>query len=277
MSANEIEEIFSSLIIELKNEINPENEGSRFWQANLDQLQALQKNYTEYKEFINQDFKIYWYISTLSGLSIYFDEHDWDLLENFDKIKNTVSKIVQMSLTELKKLQIKIITQKCGSHEDRACVVAQPSSKHRIFKEEPYPDKNITCPLKINTDGCFVDKPNDIMLPRGSRMMRVVGPGNKIDAPWWILSHLPNSVKKWRQDFAVLCHFNDDNEYVEFTLTEDIPAWIGKAANQKVWWENKLGNKVIPNQKCILLGGGTQIYLNPNDVPKNLIRKFTNW
>jgi hypothetical protein len=99
------------------------------------------------------------------------------------------------------------------------------------------------------------------LLPPGTRLYRLIDPTNGAGGPWWIseaefkelMAFRPDPKAEWRKRFAVLPNWNQDGQFVEYTVpAEGLPVWRGPAASQEVKHTNYQ-----------LEGGHEQFYFSP--------------
>ncbi|SEM39241.1 hypothetical protein SAMN04487857_101525 [Pseudomonas sp. ok272] len=108
----------------------------------------------------------------------------------------------------------------------------------------------------------------------GKRIYRVVDPGSGDNSICWMHEAefmALRSKSQWRREFAVWKHWNENGEYVIYTVPPGDPlkVWQGTTATQIF--------KPVPGYK--LEGGRQQIVLNPDDLSPKFVspRQRTGW
>jgi hypothetical protein len=208
----------------------------------------------------------------LVGLSKWFDYFslDWTVPRDRYKINSLVNVIVSRSLKAITRFSSVTIQQplSCGQHADGACVISKMTNRCSSQINHPL-GYRLSLPKKEAAN--FKNKPRPIpMLIRGdTTVYRVIGNNNRPDGLYW-LRHLPQTLAEWRSSAAVLKSWNLDKYYVELILPKNTIVWCGLAASQKVKYA-----------KCILIGGGDQLWLPPI-IMRSLRRaisqkKLTSW
>ena len=107
-----------------------------------------------------------------------------------------------------------------------------------------------------------------------TRLYRVLDPSSGDNSICWMRESEFKELKsksQWRRDYAVWKHWNENGEYVVYSVPPGQPlkAWEGRAATQKF----------TPDASYKLAGGRQQIVLNPDELdPKFLnARQTTGW
>ena len=105
----------------------------------------------------------------------------------------------------------------------------------------------------------------------GEVLVRVLAPGSFDNSICWMRKSeflKLKSRKEWRDKFAVWASWNNNGEYLEYTVPKGkkLYAWEGPAASQE-------------RGEFYLKGGGMQIVLDPNDLIASGLnkRKLTGW
>ncbi len=96
--------------------------------------------------------------------------------------------------------------------------------------------------------------------PAGTKLYRIIDPTNAGGGPWWMTETEFNRLKSaadpksdWRRFFAVKPNWNQDGQYVEYTVPEGgLAAFKGTVATQK-----------IEGTDYMLEGGREQIFFTP--------------
>jgi hypothetical protein len=110
----------------------------------------------------------------------------------------------------------------------------------------------------------------------GERLYRVVEPGETSfdNGFFWMREAEFQELKsksEWRRHFAVWKHWNENGEYLVYTVPPDDPlkVWKGAAASQKI----------KPDSSYMLEGGREQILLDPKDLKPEFSspRQKTGW
>ncbi|WP_248744862.1 hypothetical protein [Pseudomonas sp. MWU12-2037] len=108
----------------------------------------------------------------------------------------------------------------------------------------------------------------------GERLYRVVDPSSGDNNICWMRAVEFNALKsksQWRREFAVWKHWNENGEYLVYTVPkgQTLKVWEGSAATQKF----------IPDESYKLQGGRQQIVLNPDDLDPKFVeaRQKTDW
>ena len=108
----------------------------------------------------------------------------------------------------------------------------------------------------------------------GERLYRVIDPNSGDNSICWMREAdftALQSKSQWRQEFAVWKHWNENGEFIVYTVPPGKPlkVWEGFAATQKL----------KPNFDYKLEGGRQQIVLNPNDLTPKFVfpRQQTGW
>ena len=186
---------------------------------------------------------------TSISLAKCFDFYNLDLITNREQkdIFKLIRKIVILSSRLLRHIPNK--NKQCGIHEDGACVI-QPHSKKqsRAIKK---PQSQLPISHAVN----FCPTPKLTKFKKGTLLLRVIDPNNSPIGSYWFRRQLPQSKREWRKLLAVLKIWNLGSHYVELKLPSNIKAWEGDAASQQV-----------PNEQCILQGGGKQIWIPPYSI-----------
>ena len=102
-------------------------------------------------------------------------------------------------------------------------------------------------------------------------IIRVLAPGSLDNSICWMRKSEFTKLKsreEWRDKFAVWASWNNNGEYLEYTVPKGnkLYAWEGRAASQE-------------RGEFYLKGGGTQIVLDPKDLISSGLskRKLTGW
>lgn len=126
---------------------------------------------------------------------------------------------------------------------------------------------------KFNT---FHDAMRAVEVPPGERLYRVVEPGsNSYDNGAFWMSEVEfkklTSKSEWRRHFAVWKHWNENGEYLIYTVPPGKPL--------KVWEGPAAGQKIKPDADYMLEGGREQILVNTSDIKQDFIspRQKTGW
>lgn len=115
-----------------------------------------------------------------------------------------------------------------------------------------------------------------VEVPPGERLYRVVEPGSdSYDNGGFWMSEVEfkklTSKSEWRRHFAVWKHWNENGEYLIYTVPPGKPlkVWEGPAASQKI----------KPDADYMLEGGREQILVNTSDIKPDFIssRQKTGW
>ncbi len=189
----------------------------------------------------------------LIGLSKNLDYYslDWAHEEDKSKIVYLTTKIVIKSSKLLSVTSNQNIIKPCGQHEDDACV-SQPLSPRQNFKTIHYSPPQLPVADAVNfCIGPQQFKANHILL------MRIIGSINNPYGSYWFIGNLPHTKKDWRSRFAVMEIWNKGTHYV--TLKFSNSGWFGYSSSQ-----------MVLSQKCILTGGGNQVW-----IPQDSIRKIS--
>lgn len=122
-------------------------------------------------------------------------------------------------------------------------------------------------------------------LPSGTVLYRVVDPRSADNSICWMTKEEFDklaSKDEWRQRFAVWANWNDDGEFVTYTVPPGKPllVWEGETASQQL--KDRAGNPVQADGKGNTFwteGGARQIVLDPNDLDKSHLgrRQPTGW
>ncbi|VVO16686.1 hypothetical protein [Pseudomonas fluorescens] len=108
----------------------------------------------------------------------------------------------------------------------------------------------------------------------GERLYRVLDPSSGDNSICWMREGeftVLQSKSQWRREFAVWKHWNENGEYVIYTVPPGKPLQV---------WEGRAGTQVLkPNPSYKLEGGRQQIVLNPDDLNPKFIapRQKTGW
>jgi hypothetical protein len=91
----------------------------------------------------------------------------------------------------------------------------------------------------------------------GTKIRRVVTSKSAKTGEYWLVE-LPESGKRWREDFAVLEDWSKNGFYIEFEVPPDarIVAWEGKTATQ---FQSDLSKRGAGQY---LAGGGNQLFID---------------
>ncbi|MDU9393580.1 hypothetical protein [Pseudomonas sp. zfem002] len=108
----------------------------------------------------------------------------------------------------------------------------------------------------------------------GERLYRVVDPNSSDNSFFWMREkefHQLSSKSEWRRNFSVWKHWNENGEFVTYTVPRDrtLKVWEGRAASQQF----------DSSSKYTLQGGREQIFVNTKDLDTAHIsaRKRTGW
>jgi hypothetical protein len=122
-------------------------------------------------------------------------------------------------------------------------------------------------------------------LPPGTVLYRVVDPRSADNSLCWMTKEEFEklaSKSEWRRRFAVWANWNDDGEFVTYTVPPGKPllVWEGETASQQL--RDRAGNPVRADDKgntFWIEGGARQIVLDPKDLDKAYIgkRQLTGW
>lgn len=122
-------------------------------------------------------------------------------------------------------------------------------------------------------------------LPPGTVLYRVVDPRSMDNSICWMSKDefdKLTSKAEWRARFSVWANWNDDGEFVTYTVPPGKPllVWEGEAASQQL--RDAAGNVVRADDKGNSFwtsGGARQIVLNPDDLDKAYLgkRQLTGW
>ncbi len=239
---------------------------------------------TEINKIVNADLKQrkdlefgdYWLNAVCVGFVRYFDESGVEWRE-YDNVRFLVQKLVKCAAQNLRLRTPVFSPQTCGRHEDGACVIEPLGSRIIVQKEEKHLDGDSLF-LDVGDAACFATVPLPVILPKGTKIQRVIADPAKKFGVWWKVNHLlPLSKLAWRANYAVLEMWNANRLYVNAELKKDVPAWVGIAASQKVKWKDKNGNLI--DEKCILRGGLIRIYIDTKFKSKLdlLLTEKTDW
>ena len=126
---------------------------------------------------------------------------------------------------------------------------------------------------------------NSKPLPPGTALYRVVDPRSADNSICWMTKEEFDklaSKAEWRQRFAVWANWNDDGEFVTYTVPPGKPllVWEGETASQQL--KDRAGNPIQADGKGSTFwteGGARQIVLNPDDLDKAYVskRQPTGW
>lgn len=158
----------------------------------------------------------------------------------------------------------------CAQHEDQACIGGGLGSRYISGSLTASNGDVISSVDAIN----FIMAPQHVILPRSTIIYRVINRTvNNPYGSYWMLD-LPGNRKNWRSSLAVLTQWNKNNNYVQLSVPHDTYAWYGLAASQRVIDSN---DKI---QKCILPGGGEQLWIDPlrvQSMQNSCLIRNTNW
>ena len=108
----------------------------------------------------------------------------------------------------------------------------------------------------------------------GTRLYRVVDPSSGDNSICWMREaefQVLKSKSQWRREYAVWKHWNENGEYVLYTVPpgESLKVWEGRAGTQEL--------KADP--RYTLEGGRQQIVLNPDELDPKFVsaRQKTGW
>ncbi|MTH48949.1 hypothetical protein [Intestinirhabdus alba] len=140
-----------------------------------------------------------------------------------------------------------------------------------------WPDIRYEKDRALPTNGAFNtfdDSIKAVELPPGEKLYRVVDPSSGDNSICWMREAEFTALKSksdWRRRFAVWKSWNENGEYVVYTVPPGKPlkVWEGRAATQI--------NKKVPEYS--LEGGAVQIVLDPADLKKEFTgpRRQTGW
>ncbi|MNQ94478.1 hypothetical protein D3C85_1099960 [compost metagenome] len=120
----------------------------------------------------------------------------------------------------------------------------------------------------------FDDSMRAAKVAPGQRLYRVVDPKSGDNSICWMREEefmALTSKSQWRREFAVWKHWNENGEYVIYTVPPGQPLKV---------WEGRAGTQVFkPEPSYRLQGGRSQIVLNPDDLDPKFInsRQKTGW
>lgn len=149
-----------------------------------------------------------------------------------------------------------------------------------------YPDISDSSPKGVlkgayETFHTITSKP----LPPGTVLYRVVDPRSADNSICWMAKEEFEklaSKAEWRRRFAVWANWNDDGEFVTYTVPPGKPllVWEGETASQQL--KDRAGNPVQADGKGKTFwteGGARQIVLDPDDLEKVYLskRQPTGW
>jgi hypothetical protein len=107
-----------------------------------------------------------------------------------------------------------------------------------------------------------------------TRLYRVLDPSSGDNSICWMREEefrALQSKSQWRREYAVWKHWNENGEYVVYTVPPGQPlkAWEGRAATQEL----------KPDTRYKLEGGRQQIVLNPDELDPGFVsaRQTTGW
>jgi hypothetical protein len=174
------------------------------------------------------------------------------------KIQNLITSIVIKSSKIISKARLpQVIINACGQHEDKACIMTALSGRcrkiPRIYRSD---DKKNSLPKDHVVN--FLATPCLKRALDNLRLYRIYGKTNSPYGSYWLVGDLPQSRKEWRKLFAVSEKWNKGTHYLELYFKST--AWFGLAASQ-----------IVPNEECILVGGGHQVWIPPNKI-KNIMK-----
>ncbi|VVP58906.1 hypothetical protein PS870_05938 [Pseudomonas fluorescens] len=108
----------------------------------------------------------------------------------------------------------------------------------------------------------------------GERLYRVLDPSSGDNSICWMREaefKALNSKSQWRREFAVWKHWNENGEYVIYTVPSGDPLKV---------WEGRAGSQLYPSDSSLQLEGGrVQIVLNPDQLDPKFVsaRQKTGW
>jgi hypothetical protein len=151
------------------------------------------------------------------------------------------------------------------------------STTHTKKIEQGWPDirkiKDRKTPLNGKFD-TFDNSMKAVEIPPGEKLYRVVDPGSGDNSICWMREAEFKALKSksdWRRRFAVWKSWNENGEYVVYTVPPGKPlkVWEGRAGTQL--------NEIEP--EYTLEGGAVQIVLDPADLKKEFTgpRMKTGW
>ena len=186
-------------------------------------------------------------------------------------------KVIEGTLTELDKVREIPEAEVDRVHEIGGDLPPELGAQH---KNDIYPLKGYRTPKDLEHPAGkaynlpkkeaenFSGKPDSVMLPKGTKLYRIVSDKSIPNGKWW-MKKLPKSKKNWRRGAAVIENWNGNGYYVEHTIehNEGLPAWKGIASSQMV--RDPAGNLL---DGWIQKGGEEQIFIgsSQNDVPINI-------
>lgn len=140
--------------------------------------------------------------------------------------------------------------QICGLHENGACRIEPLGPRYLISSPKIHRYGNFD--LMPHYAEQFAYAPSPIEVTWNIKIQRIVNSKKtNVMGSWWKLDHhLPTDRRDWRDKYAVLILWNDNSWYTDVLLKPHIPIWCGRAASQKVLWDDD--NKI--NENCILRG-----------------------
>jgi hypothetical protein len=180
-----------------------------------------------------------------------------------------------------KNAELELIQQKKPDWVDEGAV-----AKHAALREMPsdalediakgWPDISATSKHKglkgaFNT---FDESMRAAKVSPGERLYRVLDPSSGDNSICWMREvefKALQSKSQWRREFAVWKHWNENGEYVIYTVPPGKPLQV---------WEGRAGTQVLkPDTDYKLEGGRQQIVLNPDDLNPKFIapRQKTGW
>lgn len=139
-----------------------------------------------------------------------------------------------------------------------------------------WPDISATSPHKaLNGKFDTFDKSmTAVEVEPQTRLYRVLDPSSGDNSICWMREHEFKALAskgQWRREYAVWKHWNENGEYVVYTVPAGQPlkAWEGRAATQQL----KL------DKRYKLEGGRPQIVLNPDELDPKFVgaRQKTGW
>lgn len=111
-------------------------------------------------------------------------------------------------------------------------------------------------------------------LSPGTRLYRVVDPSSGDNSICWMREaefQMLKSKSQWRREYAVWKHWNENGEYVLYTVPpgKSLKVWEGRAGTQKL----------LADPRYKLEGGRQQIVLNPDELNPKFVsaRQKTGW
>lgn len=190
----------------------------------------------------HEKHKLYFQLARYTlGLARYLD-----FQLDTSKVQNQLQNLARISYQI-----IQIVANRCGQHEDGACLIANLSYgfESPVLQRMKWPTLPFAHALSFDSP----IKP--IVISQGAKIYRVIGKGGNEKGHWW-LENKPSTKRNWRSDFAVLESWNAGEKCITVSTNEDINVWVGATAPQVVY---------PSNENCYLPGGEAQLYLDYDD------------